>query len=558
MDGSTRNLRSPSDSDDVSAADPWLGRVIDDRYRLVAHLGQGGIGVVYRAEHLKLGHALAIKVLAAEYASSDVLRKRFEREARALASLAHPHVVPISDYGICDGAPYLVMELLEGRTLDEDIAADAPFTRARALHIARQVLQALSFAHGRGLVHRDLKPGNIFLQRLPNASDHVRLLDFGLARFLMRESGASGPRLTQTGTVFGTPAYMAPEQATGSETDERTDVYACGLILFELLTGNRPFEGEPAELLRQHLLVPVPAVSTVRPEVGGPQIDALVARATAKVAAERFVNAGEMLRALEDLPTEKLIDKPAAVRVPTRAEAALTMPALESTKQPPVPSRPTWMPIAVAGATLGALGLLGGIALLGFLMLGGDDAPAPAPAPVRVPVPTFTPPPPPQPTKNQGAVPVSPPATTPQSGDLWAAPIPPLLATARARLDGGRTLSDSTIRRLRTMAREDRTDPRPLLLMGRSYVLRGWRSDGLEHYERAFETDPRVRTDPHMRADMVALAAHGAVGGRAANGVRRIYGRDAVPEVDARLARTDLEASERERLGRLRRSLAGR
>src|SRR5687768_6239537 len=160
--------------------DAPIGRVLAGKYRIESLLGRGGIGAVYKAEHLQLGRKVAVKVLLDEVAQLPDLRKRFEREARALSALSHPHIVGISDFGIADGLPYLCMELLEGKSL-EQILLEGPPDPERTMDIARRILEGLAFAHSRGVVHRDLKPGNVFLQAISDKRDHVKLLDFGLA-----------------------------------------------------------------------------------------------------------------------------------------------------------------------------------------------------------------------------------------------------------------------------------------------------------------------------------------------------------------------------------------
>ena len=252
----------------ASVPDPFIGRTLSGRYEVLARLGVGGVGVVYQGRQVQLDRLVAIKVLQQSAAASPEWRRRFEREARVLSALAHPNVVPVTDFGIDGDVPYLVMELLQGKTL-ADLINEGPVSPARALDIVRQTLRGLAFAHGQGIAHRDLKPANIFLQALPDHADHVRLLDFGMAKFL---EGASSPspaeNLSRAGVVFGTPSYMAPEQAKAERVDTRADIYAAGAILFQLLAGRLPYVADtPEGIMEAHVSEPVPSLadSAARP-----------------------------------------------------------------------------------------------------------------------------------------------------------------------------------------------------------------------------------------------------------------------------------------------------
>jgi serine/threonine protein kinase len=268
------------------------GEFIDDRYRLEAEIGAGGLGSVYRATQTKLARQVAVKLLHESWGASDVQRGRFEREAKALAALEHPNIVKVLDYGLSSGQPYLVMELLEGETLTQRLKQGA-LPLESALHIARQLLDALVFMHGAGLVHRDLKASNVFLQRTA-AGERVKVLDFGLAKSTMPASGADAT-LTRDGTVVGTPAYMSPEQATGDVVDARSDVYAVGVLIFQMLSGRLPFEGDAIEQVRSHLVAPVPSLSRARPvrELDS-ALEKLIWRAMAKRREDRFATAEDM------------------------------------------------------------------------------------------------------------------------------------------------------------------------------------------------------------------------------------------------------------------------
>jgi serine/threonine-protein kinase len=285
----------------ASIPDPFVGRVLDARYEIVERLGEGGVGLVYRAKDAKVGQPVAIKMLQQHAAEVPEWRQRFEREAKVLYALDHPNIVKVSDSGIDSDLPYLVMELLQGKTL-ADLIDEGPLPAPRALDIARQLLRGLAFAHGKGIVHRDLKPANVFLQALPDQADHVTLLDFGMAKFLEGSSSRSlVDNLTRTGTIFGTPSYMSPEQGRAEPVDARSDVYAAGVILFELLTGRTPFAGDSLQdKMRAHLVDPIPSLADACPDLSiAAFLQPVVDRAMAKKAASRFPDAASMLAALE-------------------------------------------------------------------------------------------------------------------------------------------------------------------------------------------------------------------------------------------------------------------
>lgn len=335
--------------DDPAGSAPAIGTVLEGRYELVARLGEGGVGWVYRAKHLRLGTDVAIKMLQAPYDHHESLRPRFEREAQALAQLRHPNIVTMTDYSVADGRPYLVMERLEGRTLAE-LLEHGPLPEARARRILRQVLDALIYAHGRGFAHRDLKPSNIFLVELPTDPDHVKILDFGFVKLMRDVDGGKRPALTVSGIAFGTPSYMCPEQATGAPTDPRADLYSAGIVLYEMLSGRRPFVGEIPEVIRAHLTEPVPRLVVGEREAGR-ELRAFLERALAKAPADRFQTAGEMRAALDALPTPGLVRESelrALEQAPTVPPPAPVRGAAQA-PGPPAPrrSRPVGIVIAI-------------------------------------------------------------------------------------------------------------------------------------------------------------------------------------------------------------------
>jgi serine/threonine-protein kinase len=295
-------------------ADPsFIGRCFEGRYRIEAQLGDGGVGRVYRARHLRLDRPVALKVLRKQHNELWVSRQRFEREARALGQLSHPHIVAVTDSGMDADVPFLVMELLEGRDLASLLRGGALPPRL-ACRYALELLEGLAFVHQHGLVHRDIKPGNVFLERLEPGAERVKLLDFGLARLVIPNNDAS---VSRYGEMLGTPAYMAPEQITAERVDARSDVYAVGLLLFEMIVGRRPFCGNEPEVLGQHLSAPVPRLVELQPDaVSLARVDDVIQRAVQKNASERFTDARAMATALAaaaaELPAAARSHSPAA------------------------------------------------------------------------------------------------------------------------------------------------------------------------------------------------------------------------------------------------------
>lgn len=228
--------------------DPLIGRTFDDKYRLDERLGTGGMGTVYRATHLLIDRPVAVKVLNPRYVEDEAAQTRFRREARAAGRLQHANAVTVTDFGsTSDGYVYIVMELLEGRTLREVLARDAPLDVARAVSIMLQISAAVGAAHDAGVIHRDLKPANIFIVQSKEAPSFVKVLDFGIAKLAAEAIDDDDPHtLTQVGAMIGTPRYMSPEQCDGRDLTPGSDVYSLGIILFEMLTGTTPFNGTSA------------------------------------------------------------------------------------------------------------------------------------------------------------------------------------------------------------------------------------------------------------------------------------------------------------------------
>jgi serine/threonine-protein kinase len=290
-----------------------VGTVGDGRYHIEALLGEGSVGAVYRAVDILTGRTVALKQWHSMTLNEEV-RGRFMREATALATLDHPNIVSVAGHGFMEGVPYVALEYLEGKTVEAMIAGGTPLEPALAFELARQALTAIAYAHEHEVVHRDLKPENIFVARDAEGRPHVKILDYGLAKFMSHESGAASATtpLTATGMMIGTPLYMPPEQAAGSSVDHAVDVYAMGCVLFEMLTGRPPYLATTnVELITMHLRAPIPKLAEAMPGMEvAPELQALIDAALAKKQTERIPNAGAMLKVLNALPAEPIKRKP--------------------------------------------------------------------------------------------------------------------------------------------------------------------------------------------------------------------------------------------------------
>ena len=337
------------------------GRTISGRYVILDLLGQGGMGQVYRARDTTLKRTVAIKVLWPHLAASERARTRFRREAQSAARLNHPSIVAVYDHGADQDLQYLVMEHLHGRTLAALLAEEGPLEPGDAVAVAAELGRALAAAHGAGIVHRDVKPGNVIV----TSENGVKVLDFGIARAVTAET------VTDTAAVMGTAAYLSPEQAAGGRADARSDIYALGVVLYEMLVGEPPFVGEtPLAVAYKHLNdVPLPP-SELRP--GVPRgLDAVIARAMAKDPDQRYATAEAMVRDLDGVPE-------AEDTAPLRL--AVTGPAPPERRTGRVPRLLRWALIAL---------LLVGLAFAVPLLVGAGRSPSPAPIREERPIPTI-------------------------------------------------------------------------------------------------------------------------------------------------------------------------
>jgi tetratricopeptide (TPR) repeat protein len=284
--------------------DPLIGSVVGDRYRVVSRIGVGGMGAVYRAEHTMMRKDLAIKVLLPEFGGKDEFVRRFEREAESASRLQHPNIITVTDFGRTkEGSLFLAMEFLAGESLSHVIKA-GPMPKERALAVVRQILRGLEHAHAAGIVHRDLKPDNIMLVERDGQTDVVKILDFGIAKVTEPVSGrgAGVTALTQAGMIFGTPEYLSPEQALAEVVDPRADLYAAGVILFEMLAGRKPFvSDDKVKLISMHLAHAPPRLREANPNVDVPvALEQVVLQALEKSRENRFATATAFLQALDD------------------------------------------------------------------------------------------------------------------------------------------------------------------------------------------------------------------------------------------------------------------
>jgi len=325
---------------------PFLATVqpaLDGRYVLLRVIGRGGMGTVFEAENVALGRRFAVKILEPEHAGDRRILSRFLREARVAARIGHPHIVDVHDFGVAEGLPYLVMDLLEGESLASRLRS-GPISPYAAIDLVEPVLSALEAAHAAGIVHRDLKPENVFLTQR-GGRDHVKVIDFGIASLV--EGGAGVSRLTRQGSVLGTPSYMSPEQARGAAIDARSDVYSVGVMLYEMLSGRLPYtEDHPALILAAIATRDPLRLTEIAPHL--PRALAEIAdRAMAREPGRRFQTAAELRHALVTLRGLKLLD-----RVPSKSsDRATSMPTRRDL--PPARRAAGWIALAgVAAATV--------------------------------------------------------------------------------------------------------------------------------------------------------------------------------------------------------------
>jgi serine/threonine-protein kinase len=328
--------------------DPLIGKVLSERYRIIRKIGEGGMGAVYQAEHALIEKKIALKILFQDLTRRPDLIARFLQEAKSASRIGHENVIDISDFGqSLEGLVFIAMEYLDGQDLGKTLKQTGAMDWQRTRPILMQIAKGLRAAHGNGIIHRDMKPENVYLTQREGRPDFVKVLDFGIAKIINADEGG-GPALTQTGMIFGTPEYMSPEQAQGSPPDHRVDVYAVGCIMYHMLTGQVPFTADNfMGILTKHLLeAPVPPRKR-RPDLDiMPEVEAICLRAMEKDRDKRFADMDALYRALGaagGIPFE-----PSAVFVPTRIpKASLKYPTLAAAN---LEARESRTAIAVSGA----------------------------------------------------------------------------------------------------------------------------------------------------------------------------------------------------------------
>lgn len=341
--------------------DPWIGKTFADRYIIESVLGLGGMSVVYKAKHKLMDRTVAIKMMHNVLKQDVTALERFKLEAQAASSLSHQNVITVYDFGVTpDGEPFFVMDCLEGESLKDLIERKGRIAYDRALSIFKQICEGLEAAHKRGIVHRDLKPANVIVTKQDDGSEHVRLVDFGIAKML-KQDGRQQQQLTKTGEVFGSPIYMSPEQCLGKDIDARSDIYALGCLMYETLSGEPPFLGNGfLETMNMHVGDKAKPLTEVVPDANLPaELVEVINRCMEKDPAARYQNVGEVRDTLVYITTALL-------------GSSRTHISSISAARPPVPPPVKKVPVATVVASVLGLAFVGVISFAS-LWPGPDD-----------------------------------------------------------------------------------------------------------------------------------------------------------------------------------------
>jgi tRNA A-37 threonylcarbamoyl transferase component Bud32 len=376
---------APPEERPVGSKDPYIGTTFDHRYKIQKLLGEGGMGFVYLARHKVIDKKVAVKVLRVEMAKDREILDRFLQEAKAASSIGNPHIIDISDFGdLPDGSTYFVMEYLEGKSLGDLVDSTNQLSVERICHIARQMADGLAAAHERGIIHRDLKPDNIFLIQRGADPDFIKILDFGIAKVT---GSATDTKLTKAGAVFGTPHYMSPEQAAGAPIDHRADIYALGVMLYELTSGQLPFNADNfMGILTQHMYkAPVPIRALVPSPACPPSLEAVILKCLSKKQEARYQSMEELgadLQRIESggvpLAVAEMMARSGGFNVPADY---FNQPTAIVPATPPVPQKKWSRLVWSAGAAV-AVGLVTTILVISNIVTG---SPPPKASPSATP-----------------------------------------------------------------------------------------------------------------------------------------------------------------------------
>jgi serine/threonine-protein kinase len=400
--------------------DKLVGQTIDNRYRVMAAIGEGGMGTVYKVRHATLERLFAMKVLRKDMAREE-LAQRFTREAKAAASVHHPGVVEITDFGrLPDKRPYFVMELLEGSSLIAMLHGRKSIEPRLACAIAAKIARAVGAAHSGGIVHRDLKPENIFVREPTLGAVEVKVVDFGAAMVI----GAS--RITKTGIVYGTPHYMSPEQAAGQQLDHRADIYALGILFYEMLIGVVPFEADTyMEVLRRHMMEPPLKPSSLMPGITS-EVDKVILCALAKKADDRFLTMESFAAAIEKAALTLATDGKPVAHVPVDRDSGTGPTTTAALAQLPIRSHSR---AAIIG---GAVAIVGTLLVIALAHTNGDAPEASIKPAAATPVaPSAIAPPNQKSLDDVVAAPI--PTTAPTPTPIATAAVSPMHSTPRAQ-----------------------------------------------------------------------------------------------------------------------------
>jgi serine/threonine-protein kinase len=380
LDGArTEAMATVDDGDDAALIGATIGS-----YRIMRLIGRGGMGRVFEAEHVLIGRRVALKLLNADLCANREIVDRFFNEARAVNQVRHENIVEVTDFGATpDGRSFIVMELLEGVSLRRVLRREKRLGEARAAHVGAQIAGALAGAHGAGIVHRDLKPQNVMLVPRPRDPDFVKLFDFGVAKLLDPDS--SGVE-TRAGVVLGTPRYMSPEQAESRPVDNRSDVYALGILLYEMVTGEVPFDGTVREVLQKHMMAAPRRPSELVPGLS-PALERVILQCLEKDRDRRPENAAEVEKAL------RAVTRASAVAAAREAPDEQPTTLEHSNGQLQVAPARGAMRLRTTVLAAAAVGVLGGLAVIGVVLFGvgdaGDDVGHPPPAARARPLPEW-------------------------------------------------------------------------------------------------------------------------------------------------------------------------